>query len=206
MILLTAATDSIGSEVWMAVVTCFAAIFTQNILLSYFLGMCSFISVSREVRTAVGLGAAVVFVMTATTILNWMAYRWVLVPLHLEFYKYILFIIIIAAFVQLIEMIIDRYSPALYQSLGIFLPLITVNCAILGAVLWMVIRKYSLIVTVGFGFGSGVGWMMAIVAMAGIRQRIDESKIPAGLRGPGITLIIAGIMALAFVGFTGVLQ
>jgi Na+-transporting NADH:ubiquinone oxidoreductase subunit E len=144
--------------------------------------------------------------MTATTVLNWMAYWWVLVPLNLEFYKYILFIIIIAAFVQLIEMMIDRYSPALYQSLGIFLPLITVNCAILGAVLWMVIREYSLIVTVGFGFGSGVGWMMAIVAMAGIRQRIDESKIPAGLRGPGITLIIAGIMALAFVGFTGVLQ
>lgn len=206
MILLAVNTSSIGSEVWMAVVTCFAAIFTQNILLSYFLGMCSFISVSREVKTAVGLGAAVVFVMTATTILNWMAYWWVLVPLNLEFYKYILFIIIIAAFVQLIEMIIDRYSPALYQSLGIFLPLITVNCAILGAVLWMVIREYSLIVTVGFGFGSGVGWMMAIVAMAGIRQRIDESKIPARLRGPGITLIIAGIMALAFVGFTGVLQ
>jgi len=206
MILLAANTSSIGSEVWMAVVTCFAAIFTQNILLSYFLGMCSFVSVSREVKTAVGLGAAVVFVMTATTILNWMAYWWVLVPLNLEFYMYILFIIIIAAFVQLIEMIIDRYSPALYQSLGIFLPLFSVNCAILGAVLWMVIRDYSLIVTVGFGFGSGVGWMMAIVAMAGIRQRIDESKIPAGLRGPGITLIIAGIMALAFVGFTGVLQ
>ncbi len=197
---------SLSSEVWLAVVTCFAAVFTQNILLSYFLGMCSFVSVSKEVKTAVGLGAAVVLVMTCTTILNWMAYWWVLVPLKLEFYQFILFIIIIAAFVQFLEMAFDRYSPALYLALGIFLPLITVNCAILGAVLWMVIREYSLIVSAGFGFGSGVGWMMAIVAMAGIRQRLDESKIPAGLRGPAITLIIAGIMALAFVGFTGVLQ
>jgi Na+-transporting NADH:ubiquinone oxidoreductase subunit E len=197
---------SLSSEVWLAVVTCFAAVFTQNILLSYFLGMCSFVSVSKEVKTAVGLGAAVVLVMTCTTILNWMAYWWVLVPLRLEFYQFILFIIIIAAFVQFLEMALDRYSPTLYLALGIFLPLITVNCAILGAVLWMVIREYSLIVSAGFGFGSGVGWMLAIVAMAGIRQRIDESKIPAGLRGPAITLIIAGIMALAFVGFTGVLQ
>jgi Na+-transporting NADH:ubiquinone oxidoreductase subunit E len=195
-----------SSEIWLAVVTCFAAVFTQNILLSYFLGMCSFVSVSREVKTAAGLGLAVVVVITATSILNWMAYWWVLVPLGLEFYRFILFIIIIAAFVQLLEMVIDRYSPALYQALGIFLPLITVNCAVLGAVLWMVIRNYSFVVSVGFGFGSGLGWMMAIVAMAGIRQRLDESKIPAGLRGPAITLIIAGIMALAFIGFTGVLQ
>ena len=197
---------SLGTEVWLAVVTCFAAVFTQNILLSYFLGMCSFVAVSKEIKTAVGLGAAVVLVMTCTTVLNWMAYWWVLVPLKLEFYQFILFIIIIAAFVQFLEMVLDRYSPSLYLALGIFLPLITVNCAILGAVLWMVIRGYSLIVSTGFGFGCGVGWMMAIVAMAGIRQRLDESKIPAGLRGPAITLIIAGIMALAFVGFTGVLQ
>jgi Na+-transporting NADH:ubiquinone oxidoreductase subunit E len=197
---------SFSSEVWLAVVTCFAAVFTQNILLSYFLGMCSFVSVSKEIKTSVGLGAAVVVVMTFSTVLNWMAYWWVLVPLKLEFYQFILFIIIVAAFVQLLEMVIDRYSPKLYLALGIFLPLITVNCAILGAVLWMVIREYSLIVSAGFGFGSGVGWLMAIVAMAGIRQRLDESKIPAGLRGPAITLIIAGIMALAFIGFTGVLQ
>ncbi len=197
---------SISSEVWLAVVTCFAAVFTQNILLSYFLGMCSFVAVSKEIKTAVGLGAAVVLVMTCTTVLNWMAYWWVLVPLKLEFYQFILFIIIIAAFVQFLEMVLDRYSPSLYLALGIFLPLITVNCAILGAVLWMVVRGYSLIVSTGFGFGCGVGWMMAIAAMAGIRQRLDESKIPAGLRGPAITLIIAGIMALAFVGFTGVLQ
>jgi Na+-transporting NADH:ubiquinone oxidoreductase subunit E len=198
--------SGIGQEVWLAVVTCFAAIFTQNILLTTFLGMCPFTSVSREVKTAMGLGGAVVFVMTFTTLLNWLAYEYVLVPLELEFFRFILFIIIIAAFVQFVEMVIDRYAPKLYQSLGIFLPLITVNCAILGASLFMVIREHSFIVTLGYGFGSGVGWLLAILAMAGIRQRLNESKVPTGLQGPGITLIVAGLMALAFVGFTGVLS
>ncbi len=195
-----------GQEIWLAMVTAFAAIFTQNILLTTFLGMCPFTSVSREVKTAAGLGGAVVFVMTVTVALNWLAYYYVLVPLQLEFFRFILFIIIIAAFVQLVEMVIDRYAPRLYQALGIFLPLITVNCAILGASLFMVIRGYSLIVTIGYGFGSGVGWLMAILAMAGIRQRLNEARVPRGLQGPGITLIIAGLMALAFVGFTGVLN
>ncbi len=198
--------NGIGQDVWMAVVTCFAAIFTQNILLTTFLGMCPFTSVSREVKAAIGLGVAVVFVMTFTTVLNWLAYYWVLVPLKLEFFRFILFIIIIAAFVQFVEMVVDRYSPKLYQTLGIFLPLITVNCAILGTSLFMVIREHSFIVTIGYGFGSGVGWLLAILAMAGIRQRLNESRVPEGLRGPGITLIIAGLMALAFVGFTGVLS
>lgn len=198
--------NGIGQEVWMAVVTCFAAIFTQNILLTTFLGMCPFTSVSREVKAAIGLGFAVVFVMTFTTVLNWVAYEYVLVPLKLEFFRFILFIIIIAAFVQFVEMVIDRYSPKLYQTLGIFLPLITVNCAILGTSLFMVIRDHSFIVTIGYGFGSGVGWLLAILAMAGIRQRLNESRVPRGLQGPGITLIIAGLMALAFVGFTGVLS
>ncbi len=198
--------NGMGQELWMAVVTCFAAVFTQNILLTTFLGMCPFTSVSREVKTAAGLGGAVVFVMTFTSLLNWLAYYYVLVPLELEFFRFILFIIIIAAFVQFVEMVIDRYSPKLYQTLGIFLPLITVNCAILGVSLFMVIREHSFIVTIGYGFGSGVGWLLAILAMAGIRQRLNESRVPAGLRGPGITLIIAGLMALAFVGFTGVLS
>ena len=198
--------NGVGQEVWMAVVTCFAAVFTQNILLTTFLGMCPFTSVSREVKTAAGLGGAVVFVMTFTTVLNWLAYYYVLVPLELEFFRFILFIIIIAAFVQFVEMVIDRYAPKLYQSLGIFLPLITVNCAILGASLFMVIREHSFIVTLGYGFGSGAGWLLAILAMAGIRQRLNEAKVPRGLQGPGITLIIAGLMALAFVGFTGVLS
>ncbi|MHC4386355.1 MAG: Rnf-Nqr domain containing protein [Planctomycetota bacterium] len=197
--------NSFGSEIWLALVTCFAAVFTQNILLTTFLGMCPFTSVSREVKTAAGLGGAVVFVMTFTTALNWLAYKYVLIPLELEFFRFILFIIIIAAFVQFVEMVIDRYSPKLYQNLGIFLPLITVNCAILGASLFMVIREYHFIQTIGYGFGAGLGWLLAILAMAGIRTRLNESRVPEGLRGPGITLIIAGLMALAFIGFTGVL-
>ncbi|UCD20424.1 MAG: NADH:ubiquinone reductase (Na(+)-transporting) subunit E [candidate division WOR-3 bacterium] len=189
-----------------ALIILFAAIFTDNILLARFLGMCSFLSVSRQVKTAVGLGLAVVMVMTFTIALDWLAYRYILQPYAIEYFRFILFIIIIAAFVQFIEMVIERYSPLLYQNLGIFLPLITVNCAVLGASLFMVIRQYNLIEAVAFGFGSGAGWMMAIVAMAGIRERLNNAKIPRGLQGPGITLIIAGIMALAFIGFTGVLS
>lgn len=195
-----------GPHIWQAFVVCISAIFTQNILLSYFLGLCPFIGVSREVKTSFGLGLAVIFVMTSTSLLNWLAYHLVLEPLGLHFFRFILFIIIIAAFVQFIEMVIDRSSPLLYQKLGVFLPLITVNCAILGASLFMVIRDYSLIVTVGYGFGSGIGWFLAIMAMAGIRQKLANERIPRGLQGPGITLIIAGLMALAFIGFTGVLQ
>ena len=175
-------------------------------ILSYFLGLCPFISVSRELKTATGLALAVIFVLTCTIGLNWLAYRYVLVPLELEFFRFILFIIIIAAFVQFVEVVIERYLPLLYQALGIFLPLITVNCAILGASLFMVIRDYSLIVTIGYGFGSGIGWALAIISMAAIRQRLATSRIPRGLQGPGITLIIAGIMALGFIGFTGVLS
>ncbi len=183
-----------------------SAIFTQNILLSYFLGFCPFIGVSREVKTSFGLGIAVIFVMTSTCLLNWLAYQYVIEPLNLHFFRFILFIIIIAAFVQFVEMVIERYSPSLYQRLGVFLPLITVNCAILGASLFMVIREYSFIVTFGYGLGSGIGWFLAIIAMAGIRQKLANDRIPRGLQGPGITLIIAGLMALAFIGFTGVLS
>ncbi len=197
---------NVGAEVGHAMAVCIAAIFTQNILLAYFLGLCPFIGVSREVKTAFGLGLAVIFVMTCTTALNWLAYKYVLDPLGLHFFRFIMFIIIIAAFVQFTEMVIERYSPFLYHQLGVFLPLITVNCAILGASLFMVIRGYSFIVTIGYGLGSGIGWFLAIMAMAGIRQRLANDRIPRGLQGPGITLIIAGLMALAFIGFTGVLQ
>ena len=195
-----------GPEISQAFVVCISAVFTQNILLTYFLGLCPFLGVSREVKTATGLGFAVIFVLTTTCMLNWLVYHYVLVPLNLEFFRFILFIIIIAAFVQLVEMVLDRYSPFLYQQLGVFLPLITVNCAILGASLFMVIRDYSFIVTIGYGFGSGLGWFLAIISMAGIRQKLANDRIPQGLQGPGITLIIAGLMALAFMGFSGVLQ
>ncbi len=184
----------------------FAAIFTNNILLTNYLGMCSFLAVSREVSTSEGLGGAVIFVMTATSMLNWLAYHYILIPLGLVYLRYIVFIVIIAAFVQLVEMVIERISDKLYASLGIFLPLITVNCAILGASLFMVIRNYTFINSVFYGMGSGIGWTIAIIAMAGIRQKMARSRVPKGLSGAGITLIIAGIMALAFMGFSGMIK
>ncbi len=183
----------------------FAAVFTNNILLTNYLGMCSFLSVSKELETSAGLGVAVTFVMTVTTALNWLVYEFLLVPFQLEYLRFIVFIIVIAAFVQLIEMIIERYSAGLYFALGIFLPLITVNCAILGASLFMVIREYTFMTSFFFGLGSGLGWLLAILAMAGIRQRLRTAKIPAGLEGPGISLIIAGFMAMAFMGFNGMI-
>jgi Na+-transporting NADH:ubiquinone oxidoreductase subunit E len=195
-----------GAELLHLVTVLFAAVFTENILLARFLGMCSFLSVSRQVKTAVGLGFAVVFVMTFTVALDWVAFRYILLPFNLYYLRFLVFIVIIAAFVQFVEMVIERYSPVLYQNLGIFLPLITVNCAILGASLFMVIRDYSFAEGIAFGLGSGLGWMLAIVAMAGIREKLANAKIPEGLQGPGITLIIAGFMALAFIGFTGVLS
>ncbi len=184
----------------------FAAIFTNNILLTNYLGMCSFLAVSREVSTSEGLGGAVIFVMTATSVLNWLAYHYILVPFDLVYLRYIVFIVIIAAFVQLVEMVIERISDKLYASLGIFLPLITVNCAILGASLFMVIRNYTFFNSVFYGLGSGIGWTVAIIAMAGIRQKMARSRVPKGLTGAGITLIIAGIMALAFMGFSGMIK
>lgn len=184
----------------------FAAIFTNNMILANFLGMCSFIAVSSEPKTAFNLGQAVTFVLTFTTLLNYLVYHLVIVPLGLEYLRFIVFIIIIAAFVQLVEMIIDRYFQTLYYALGIFLPLITVNCAILGVSLFMIIRDYNLLQSLAFGVGSGLGWTLAIVTMGSIRQKIRNNPIPKGLEGPGITLIITGLMALAFIGFSGIVQ
>ncbi len=184
----------------------FGAIFTGNILLSNYLGMCSFLSVSKEIKTSNGLGAAVIFVMAVTTLLNWIVYHYLLIPLGLEYLRFIVFIVVIAAFVQLVEMIIERISEGLYAALGIFLPLITVNCAILGVSLFMVIRSYSLVSSFFYGLGSGIGWYLAIIAMAGIRKKLTGANIPKGLEGPGITLIIAGMMALAFMGFSGMIN
>lgn len=181
-----------------------AAIFTSNILLTNFLGMCSYLSVSKEVDSALGLGVAVSFVLTFTTGLNWLVYNLILVPYNIEYLQYIVFIIVIAAFVQLLELLIERYVPALYYTLGIFLPLITVNCAIFGVVLFMVIRQYNFLQSITFAAGSGIGWLMAILMLAGIRTKLKEQLVPSGLRGAAISLIITGIMALGFIGFTGV--
>lgn len=184
----------------------FAAIFTNNILLTNYLGMCSFLGASREIKTAGGLGTAVIFVMTATSMLNWLVYTYLLLPFGLEHLRFIIFIVVIAAFVQIAEMVIERMSQKLYHALGIFLPLITVNCAILGVSLFMIIRSYGFIQSVAYGAGSGIGWTVAIMAMAGIRQKMAKSKIAPGLEGAGIALIIAGIMSLAFIGFNGMIS
>ncbi len=183
-----------------------ASVFTSNILLSNFLGMCSFISISKDMKSSSGLGLAVTVVMGITMTVSWAVLKLVIEPLGLEYLSFIIFIIVIAAIVQILEMVIDRVSPALYLSLGIFLPLITVNCAILGAILFMQIRSYSLWQTVAFGFGSGAGWWLAIVLLAAIRKKVDVAPVPAGLKGPGITLITIGFMAMAFIGFSGMMS
>ncbi len=189
-----------------AFVLFWAAIFTGNILLTYFLGMCSYLSISKEIESAFGLGVAVAFVLIVTAALNWVVYYYILVPFNIVYLQYIVFIIVIAAFVQFLELVIERYVPALYYSLGIFLPLITVNCAILGVGLFMIIRQYSFIQSVAFAAGSGIGWLLAILMLAGIRRKLKEKMVPAGLRGAGISLIITGIMALGFIGFSGIVQ
>ena len=181
-----------------------AAIFNSNILLTNFLGMCSYLSVSKEIESSFGLGLAVFFVLSVTSALNFVIYHYVLVPLDLIYLQYIVFIIVIAAFVQLTEIVIERFSPVLYYTLGIFLPLITVNCAILGVSLFLVIRDYSFIQSVAYGAGSGIGWLLAILALAGIRQKLRVNSLPKGMNGAPISLIITGIMALAFIGFSGI--
>lgn len=190
------------------------SIFVENILLASFLGMCSFLACSKKVETAVGLGAAVVFVLTITAPVNWAlnhfllrdgALAWAGFPdVDLSFLVFITFISVIAAMVQLVEMIIDRFSPALYAALGIFLPLIAVNCSILGASLFLVERDYGLGESLVFGFSSGIGWALAIISMAAIRYKLRYSHVPAGLRGLGITMITTGLMAIAFMAFAGI--
>jgi Na+-transporting NADH:ubiquinone oxidoreductase subunit E len=190
-----------------AIAVFFSATFTSNILLTNYLGMCSFLAVSKEIKTSLGLGAAVTVVTAATAVLNWIVYYGVLVPLKLTHLHVVVFIVVIAAFVQVAEMVIERVSDTLHAALGVYLPLIAVNCAILVACLFMVIREYSLIRTFAYGLGAGLGWLLAILAMAGIRQqKLARARIPRGLEGPGIALIIAGIMSLAFIGFNGMLS
>ena len=190
------------------------AVFIENILLAYFLGMCSFLAVSKKVDASIGLGFAVIFVLTITAPVNWFLYgfllgdgalSWLGFPdVNLSFLKPIVFIAVIAAMVQLVEMIIDNFSPSLYQSLGIFLPLIAVNCSILGGSLFLVERNYTLMESIVFGFGSGLGWFLAIVAMASIRYRLRYSNVPAKLRGVGITMLLTGLISIAFMSFGGI--
>lgn len=192
------------------------AIFIENMALAFFLGMCSFLAVSRKVNTSVGLGFAVTFVLTLTVPLNNLIYTYFLRPGAMEwlhpslrgedfsFLGFLTYIGSIAAAVQVVEMFLDRYVPRLQAALGVFLPLIAVNCAILGASLFMVERSYSLGESVVYGFSSGVGWLLAIAGLAGIRERLKYSNIPAGLRGLGITFIVTGLMAIGFMAFAGI--
>ncbi len=183
--------------------------FIENMVLAYFLGMCSYLAVSKSVKTAFGLGLAVIFVLGITIPINWVIDHYLLsenglLGIDLTFLRLILFIAVIASMVQLVEMVVEKYSPALYAALGIFLPLITVNCAILGGSLFMVSREYSFGESVAFGLGGGFGWFLAIVAIAAIRERIRYSAIPAPLRGLGIAFILTGLMGIAFMSLMGI--
>lgn len=193
------------------------AIFSENMIFAYFLGMCSYLAVSKTVKTAIGLGAAVIFVLGITVPINYLLENYVLkegalawlgegfATIDLSFLSFIMFIAVIASMVQLVEMIVERFAPALYGALGIFLPLIAVNCSILGGALFMQDRQYP---TIGhataFGIGSGIGWFLAIVAIAAIREKIRYSDVPAPLRGLGITFLITGLMGIAFMAFMGI--
>src|SRR5512133_990973 len=193
------------------------SVFIDNMIFAFFLGMCSYLAVSKTVKTAIGLGIAVVFVQTITVPVNYIIQNYLLAPgalswvspsfaeMDLTFLSFMMFIATIASMTQLVEMIIEKFSPALYNSLGIFLPLIAVNCAILGGSLFMQEREYqTLAEATVFGFGSGVGWMLAIIAIAAIREKLRYSNVPDPLKGLGITFILTGLMAIAFMGFMGI--
>lgn len=191
------------------------SIFIDNMIFAYFLGMCSYLAVSKKITTAVGLGLAVVFVLGITIPLNWLVYNWFLkegaltwvhgsfATVNLEVLKFIVFIAIIAAFVQLTEMAVEKLSPALYNALGIFLPLIAVNCSILGAALFLPGREYDLGEATVYGLGSGIGWFLAVIALAAVREKLQYSDVPKPLRGLGITFITVGLMAFGFLSFMG---
>lgn len=190
------------------------SIFMENMALAFFLGMCTFLAVSKKVKTSMGLGVAVIVVLGIAVPVNQVIYFNLLAPgalgwagfpeADLSFLGFITFIGVIAALVQILEMVLDKYFPALYQALGIFLPLITVNCAIFGGVSFMVLREYNLLESAVYGIGSGVGWTLAIVALAGLREKMKYSDVPDGLRGLGITFVTTGLMALGFMSFSGI--
>ena len=190
------------------------AVFVENLALAFFLGMCTFLAISKRVETAIGLGVAVVVVQTITVPVNYLIFAYLLAPgalawaglpdVDLSFLGLVSYIGVIAALVQILEMTLDRYVPKLYNALGIFLPLITVNCAILGGTLFMVERHYDFGESIVYGIGSGAGWAIALIALAGIREKLKYSDVPDGLQGLGITFIIVGLMSLGFMGFSGV--
>lgn len=183
-----------------------ATVLVNNFVLKYFLGICPFLGVSDKLSSAISMGFATTFVMTITAPVAWLINNYILVKFNLPFLQYVCFIIVIASLVQFVEMVIKKFFPLLHQSMGIYLPLITTNCAILFMTLQLVLKDYSLIKSMVFGFGSGVGFTLAITIMASIREELKFQDVPESLKGPGITLIIAGILALIFVGLGGLIQ
>lgn len=183
-----------------------AALTTNNFVLTYFLGICPFLGVSGKLDTAMGMGMAVTFVMTLTVLITWPVYHLLLLRWDLPFLEYVSFIIVIASLVQFLEMYFRKFLPQLYHALGIYLPLITTNCAILGVALFMVIRNYAFLQSIIFGFSSGLGFTLALVVMAGIREDLDMSPVPEAVKGAAITLVTAGILALSFMGFSGLIK
>jgi len=183
-----------------------SASIVNNFVLTYFLGICPFLGVSNKIDSSFSLGLATTFVMVITAVASWLINHYILILFNVPFLEYVSFIIVIASMVQLVEMFVKKTSPVLYRALGIFLPLITTNCAILGLALFAVLRDYSFIQTIVFGIGAGVGFTLAIVIMAGIREELEMADIPYPLKGAGITLIVAGFLALAFMGFAGLIS
>ena len=183
-----------------------SAVLVNNFILQRFLGTCPFLGVSRRVQTALGMSGAVVFVMTMTSVVTWPVYHFVLVRFHLEYLQTIVFILVIAALVQLVELALQKMSPALYKALGIFLPLITTNCAVLGVAVLNIQKKYSFIESVVFGLGGALGFGLAMILFSGIRERLDLGDTPLPLRGTAIGLVTAGLLSLAFMGFTGLVK
>lgn len=183
-----------------------SAAIVHNFVLTYFLGICPFIGVSGKLEQALGMGIATTFVMTLAASVTWLIYHFILAKFGLPFLQYVAFIIVIASLVQIVEMFMKKATPVLYRALGIYLPLITTNCAILGLTLFMVLRDYNFLESIVFGIGAGAGFTMALLIMAGIREELDYCDIPHSLQGAAITLIIAGMLALAFMGFGGLIS
>ena len=183
-----------------------SAIFVNNFVLARFLGICPFLGVSKKVETAIGMGMAVIFVMTVASVVTWFVQYFILIPFGIDYLQTIAFILIIASLVQLVEMVVQKTSPVLYQSLGIFLPLITTNCAVLGVAVLNIQKTYNFLESVVFSIGAGLGFMLAMVLFAGLRERIDLSPVPKAFQGTAIALITAGLLSLAFMGFAGLVK
>ncbi len=191
--------EFVGKILFMAVM----AIFVQNFVLMRFLGLCPYIGVSKKLDSALGMGMAVIFVMTMASTFTWLIHTYLLVPLHIEFLQTIAFILTIASLVQLVEMVIQKTAPALYKSLGVFLPLITTNCAVLGVAILNIQSEYNFIFAILNGLFAGIGFTLVLILMAGIRERLERAELPASMKGMPISMIVAGSMALAFLGFSG---